>query len=151
MPEARPSTGPRRFVRRTGERKPRFIPKRKVCTFCTVKDAVIDYKDVVRLRRFLSDSGKIERRYKTGTCAKHQRVLAIAIKRARLIALLPYTAAHVRRTAVPSAAAPATAPAPAPAPAAAAAAPAAPPAAPAAAAPVTPAPAQTPAPAAQQK
>ncbi len=98
MPEARPSTGPRRFVKNRGERKPRFIARRKVCTFCTIKDSVIDYKDAIRLRRFLSDSGKIERRYKTGTCARHQRVLAAAIKRARHIALLPYTAAHIRKS-----------------------------------------------------
>lgn len=97
MPEARPSGPSRPFTRNKGERKPRFIPKRKVCVFCTVKDAVIDYKDAVRLRRFLSDSGKIERRYKTGTCARHQRALAEAIQRARLIALLPYTAAHLRK------------------------------------------------------
>lgn len=97
MPEGRPTTGPRHFVKNKGERKPRFIPKRRVCTFCTVKDAVIDYKDAVRLRRFLSDSGKIERRYKTGTCARHQRALAVAIKRARTIALLPYTPAHIRK------------------------------------------------------
>lgn len=98
MPESKPATGPRHFVKNKGERKPRFIPKRRVCTFCTVKEAIIDYKDVGRLRRFIGDSGKIERRYRTGTCARHQRALAVAIKRARLLALLPYTAAHVRKT-----------------------------------------------------
>ncbi|MBI4331862.1 MAG: 30S ribosomal protein S18 [Chloroflexi bacterium] len=130
--QARPGTGPRRPFRGRGERKPRFIPRRKVCTFCTVKDAVIDYKDAVRLRRFLSDSGKIERRYKTGTCARHQRALATAISRARLLALLPYTAAHIRRIAGVS---PAAAPPP----------PATPATPPAAA--VPPAPAATPQPA----
>jgi small subunit ribosomal protein S18 len=56
----------------------------------------IDYKDVGRLRRYLSDRGKIEPRRKTGTCAKHQRRLSVALKNARHMALLPYTAAHIR-------------------------------------------------------
>jgi len=56
----------------------------------------IDYKDTARLRRFLSERGKIEPRRKTGTCAKHQRWLTTALKRARQLALLPYTADHVR-------------------------------------------------------
>jgi small subunit ribosomal protein S18 len=56
----------------------------------------IDYKDPLKLRRYISDRGKIEPRRKTGTCARHQRRLTIAIKRARHIALLPYTADHVR-------------------------------------------------------
>jgi small subunit ribosomal protein S18 len=56
----------------------------------------VDYKDVARLRRYLSDRAKIEPRRKTGTCAKHQRSLTIALKRARQIALLPYTAEHMR-------------------------------------------------------
>ncbi|MCL5264856.1 MAG: 30S ribosomal protein S18 [Chloroflexi bacterium] len=72
------------------------MPKRKVCAFCVDKMDDIDYKDVPRLRRFLSDRGKIEPRRKTGTCAKHQRTLTIALKRARHLALLPYTAEHVR-------------------------------------------------------
>ena len=58
----------------------------------------IDYKDANKLRRFLSDRGKIEPRRKTGTCAKHQRRLAVALKRARHLALLPYTAEHIRTT-----------------------------------------------------
>jgi small subunit ribosomal protein S18 len=57
---------------------------------------VIDYKDVNRLRRYLSDRAKIEPRRKTGTCAHHQRALSTALKRARFMALLPYTAAHIR-------------------------------------------------------
>lgn len=57
----------------------------------------IDYKDVSRLRRYITDRGKIESRRKAGTCAKHQRRLSIALKRARTLALLPYTAGHVRR------------------------------------------------------
>ena len=73
-------------------RKPRQgrRPKRKVCAFCADKNAVIDYKDVNRLRRYISERGKILPRRMSGTCAKHQRELAMAIKRARVIALLPY-------------------------------------------------------------
>ena len=78
--------------RRSGGR--RFYPRRKVCQFCVEKVAEIDYKDVPRLRRFISDWGKIESRRKTGTCAPHQRQLSLAIKRARFIALLPYTGGH---------------------------------------------------------
>lgn len=60
----------------------------------------IDYKDAAKLRRYISDRGKIEPRRKTGTCARHQRILATALKRARHLALLPYTAAHIRETGV---------------------------------------------------
>jgi small subunit ribosomal protein S18 len=56
----------------------------------------IDYKDVSRLRRYLSDRAKIEPRRKTGTCAKHQRRLSVALKNARYMAMLPYTATHIR-------------------------------------------------------
>lgn len=90
---------------RTGEvaarperRKPRYTSRRKVCFFCVEKVQQIDYKDVDGLRRYLSDRGKIEPRRKTGTCAKHQRRLTIALKRARHLALLPYTAEHIRNT-----------------------------------------------------
>ncbi len=65
--------------------------RRKVCTFCVEKTDFIDYKDVAKLRRFTSDRAKILPRRITGTCAKHQRALTTAIKRARQIALLPYT------------------------------------------------------------
>ena len=78
-------------------RKRRFIPRRKVCAFCTEKVDVIDYKRPDLLRRFLTDRGKIKPRRRTGTCAKHQRRLAVAIKRARHLALLPYVAEHLRR------------------------------------------------------
>ena len=78
-------------------RKRKFIPRRTVCAFCTDKVDVIDYKRPERLRRFLSDRGKIKPRRRTGTCAKHQRRLATAIKRARHLALLPYVAEHLRR------------------------------------------------------
>jgi small subunit ribosomal protein S18 len=65
--------------------------KKKVCKFCTQK-LKIDYKDADVLRRFITDRGKILPRRITGTCAKHQRALAVAIKRARIIALLPFVA-----------------------------------------------------------
>jgi small subunit ribosomal protein S18 len=67
-----------------------------VCQFCVDKVKVVDYKDVSRLRRYLSDRAKIEPRRKTGTCARHQRALSVALKRARFMALLPYTAQHIR-------------------------------------------------------
>ena len=66
-------------------------PRRKVCTFCVDKIQHIDYKDVARLRRFTSERGKILPRRMTGTCAKHQRQLSTAIKRARTMRALPYT------------------------------------------------------------
>ena len=65
--------------------------KRKVCAFCADKVEHIDYKDLMKLRKYLSEKGKIFPRRITGTCAKHQRQLTSAIKRARHIALLPYT------------------------------------------------------------
>ncbi|MBE7019066.1 MAG: 30S ribosomal protein S18 [Clostridia bacterium] len=67
-------------------------PKRKVCQFCVDKAMDIDYKDVAKLRRYTSERAKILPRRVTGTCAKHQRLLTIAIKRARHIALMPYSA-----------------------------------------------------------
>ncbi len=73
-----------------------FRSRRKVCAFCVERVREIDYKDASRLRRYLSDRGKIEPRRKTGTCAKHQRRLSVALKRARHMALLPYTAEHIR-------------------------------------------------------
>ncbi len=77
---------PRRYGR--GRRRP--------CVMCVDKMTFVDYKDFNFLRRFVSDRGRIDTRRKTGTCAKHQRALAQAIKRARHLALLPYTAEHVR-------------------------------------------------------
>src|SRR5438874_9264958 len=71
-------------------------PRRRVCSFCVEKVQRIDYKDVGRIRRYISDRGKIDPRRKSGTCAKHQRMLTTALKRARFMALLPYTADHVR-------------------------------------------------------
>ena len=67
-----------------------------VCTFCVDKVTYIDYKDIARLRRHLSERGKIEPRRKTGTCARHQRALAVSLKRARHVALLPYSPEHMR-------------------------------------------------------
>ena len=64
--------------------------RKKVCSFCVDKIAHIDYKDSAKLRRYLSERGKILPRRTTGTCAAHQRDLTTAIKRARQIALLPY-------------------------------------------------------------
>ena len=72
---------------RRGGRKGR----RKVCSYCVDKVETIDYKDVPRLRKFISDRSKILPRRVTGTCAAHQRELTTAIKRARHVALLPYT------------------------------------------------------------
>src|SRR5688500_15819394 len=69
----------------------RYVPRRKVCAFCVDKIGEVDYKDIARLRRHLSERGKIEPRRKLGTCAKHQRSLTVAIKRARHVALLPFT------------------------------------------------------------
>lgn len=94
-------TAVKRRPRREGQ-KARYTPRRKVCAFCVDNIDYVDYKEVARLRRFLSDRGKIEPRRKTGTCAKHQRSLTIALKRARHLALLPYTAEHVRQIGAPA-------------------------------------------------
>lgn len=72
-------------------RRDRRRPKRKVCSFCVDKIQDVDYKDTGRLKRFLSDRGKILPRRITGNCAGHQRQVTVAIKRARQVALLPYT------------------------------------------------------------
>lgn len=64
--------------------------RKKVCQFCVDKSPGIDYKDTIKLRKFISERSKILPRRTTGTCAPHQRQLAEAIKRARQIALLPY-------------------------------------------------------------
>lgn len=66
--------------------------RKKVCAFCVEKAETIDYKDVAKLRKFTSDRAKILPRRVTGTCARHQRELTVAIKRARQVALIPYTA-----------------------------------------------------------
>jgi small subunit ribosomal protein S18 len=66
------------------------IPKKKVCVFCVEKIDEVDYKDAGKLKKFVTEKGKIIPRRITGTCAKHQRILAEAIKRARFMAFLPY-------------------------------------------------------------
>jgi small subunit ribosomal protein S18 len=76
---------------KSGRGKGKVYFKKKVCRFCTQK-LKIDYKDSDMLRKFVTERGKILPRRITGTCAKHQRVLAAAIKRARIIALLPFVA-----------------------------------------------------------
>ena len=72
-----------------GER--RFFAKPKTCQFCADKQLIIDYKKVDLLKRYITDEGKIRPRRQTGACARHQRVVAAAIRKARHIALLPYT------------------------------------------------------------
>ena len=67
-------------------------PRKKVCIFCKNKNQTIDYKDVELLKKFISPNGKISPRRVTGTCAKHQREVAVAIKRARIMGLLPFIA-----------------------------------------------------------
>lgn len=76
-------------------RRRRYVPRRKICPFCTDGVGEIDYKQADQLRGFLLAQGRIKACRKTGVCAKHQRRLAVAIKRARHIALLPYTAEHI--------------------------------------------------------
>ena len=74
------------------KRRPGTIRRRKkVCVFCGKENGTIDYKDVNKLRRYISERGKILPRRITGSCAKHQRALTVAIKRARHSSLLPYT------------------------------------------------------------
>lgn len=78
--------------------KRRRYGRRRACPICSEGLKVIDYKEFNFLRRFVSDRGRIETRRKLGTCAKHQRALAQAIKRARHVALLPFTPEHIRKT-----------------------------------------------------
>jgi len=75
----------------------KFAPKRKVCPFCASRAKVIDYKDTAMLGRFISDRGKIEPRRRTGTCNRHQHALALAIKQARHMALLPFVPEHIHQ------------------------------------------------------
>ena len=74
----------------------RFYSRPRVCQFCLDKSTHIDYKQADFLRRFITEDGKIRPRRQTGTCAKHQRELARAIKRARHVALLPFTGEDLR-------------------------------------------------------
>ncbi len=68
------------------------MPRKKVCVFCVEKVDELDYKDVAKLRKFITDKGKILPRRMSGLCAKHQRMVATAVKRARVMALIPYRA-----------------------------------------------------------
>jgi len=68
------------------------IRRKKVCQFCADKAETIDYKDVEKLRKYVTERGKILPKIITGTCAMHQRAVTTAVKRARIVALLPYTA-----------------------------------------------------------
>jgi len=88
--------GPRRPSYGGPRGRGRFIPRRKVCAFCVEHATSIDYKNYGMLRRYLSDRAKIEPRRKTGTCARHQRLLSTALERARHIALLPFTSDQVQ-------------------------------------------------------
>lgn len=92
----RQSRGYQQRRRPTGSYRRGYSARRKVCAFCVEKVKVIDWKEPDRLRRYVNDGGSMRSRRKTGTCAKHQRRLAVAIKRARHMALLPYTTEHVR-------------------------------------------------------
>ncbi|MDP4030335.1 MAG: 30S ribosomal protein S18 [Gallionella sp.] len=74
----------------------RFFAKPKFCQFCADKLLIVEYKKIDLLRKYITEDGKIRPRRQTGACAKHQRALASAIKRARHLALLPYTAEHIR-------------------------------------------------------
>jgi small subunit ribosomal protein S18 len=77
---------------RPARRRGRGRPRRRICAFCVDKVNVIDYKDTDLLNRYTNEFGRIRPRRQTGTCAKHQRALAVAVKRARHIALLPFVA-----------------------------------------------------------
>ncbi len=95
MPRPGPKQRPQNKKRSRWGR--RYAPRRKVCFFCANKNEAINYKDPGKLRTYVSDRGKIEPRRRTGTCARHQRTLAVAIKRARHLALLPYVPEHIRQ------------------------------------------------------
>ena len=99
MPEPRTqSRGPMGAARRPGRwGGGKFAPKRKFCSFCAGKMKCIDYKDTAMLGRFISDRGKIEPRRRTGTCNRHQHTLAMAVKQARHVALLPFVPEHIQK------------------------------------------------------
>lgn len=94
-----PGRGSSRRGRPAGDDKGGFRRRgpvrRKVCRFCADKDSLIDYKDVRALSSFVTERGKVVPSRITGNCAKHQRQLTTAIKRARAVALLPFTTVHV--------------------------------------------------------
>lgn len=72
------------------QRRYKKFPRKKVCVFCVDKLQEIDYKDTNRLKKFITEKGKILPRRQTGNCATHQRKLSVAVKRARYMALIPY-------------------------------------------------------------
>ena len=82
---------------RGGRWNGKFAAKRKFCACCANKVEYIDYKDIAMLTRYISDRGKIEPRRRTGTCNRHQHALALAIKQARHIALLPFVPEHIHK------------------------------------------------------
>ena len=84
-----------RARKKARKQKKRMFQRRKVCRFCADKKLVLDYKEAKTLRLFITETGKVTPRRISGTCAKHQRKLAVQIKRARQIALLPYAPNHV--------------------------------------------------------
>jgi small subunit ribosomal protein S18 len=86
----------KRDPKKKGEKREKRPMRKKKCKFCLDRVTHIDYKDERRIRRFMTDRGKITPRRITGTCAKHQRMLAAAVKRARLIALVPYVREYYR-------------------------------------------------------
>jgi len=92
--EAADESSPRGEGRGGGKR--RYIGRQKVCTFCVERNRKIDYKDFDTLRRFLTERAKIRPRRQTGTCARHQRAVARAIKRARHLALLPFASSQAQ-------------------------------------------------------
>ncbi len=92
MAEARETTRSRKWT------KSRYVPKRKVCTFCADKTQVIDYRKPEKLMLFITDRGKIAPSRKSGTCARHQRILAREIKKARHLALLPHAPVHIHES-----------------------------------------------------
>ena len=81
---------------RTGYAKDTTVRKKRTCKFCDSKEIYVDYKDEKRLQRFVSEQGRIIPKRITGTCAKHQRQLVKAIKRARHLALLPFVSDTIR-------------------------------------------------------
>jgi small subunit ribosomal protein S18 len=85
------------IYRRKTEGTRNYVPKPRICPFCAER-INIDYKDISGLSRYISGRGKIESRRRTRACAKHQRKLAQAIKRARFLALLPYAPSHTWQT-----------------------------------------------------
>lgn len=89
-------SGTGRTQQRSYQPRNRRFHRRKVCAFCVDKTLVISWKKTENLRRFVADSGAIQPRRKSGVCARHQRRVAVAIKRARHLALFPYTNEHVR-------------------------------------------------------